>query len=182
MHRFKRSLAILVVGLGLVNLPAALAANPVIDHFGFSDTVTDTDFCGTGATIEIFESLHGTAFLDPNQPGIDFRFTFEGRFVFTNPLSGKTVVNNFAGAHLETLSGDEEGLHTVTVTERGLRGQLYTTQGGLLTRDAGDVVFELTFDGDEFISQEIILVRGPHPILEDEVDFCELMTSALGLS
>jgi hypothetical protein len=58
-----------------------------------------------GTTVEISESLHGTAFSDPNQPGVDFWFTFEGRFVFTSPLNGKTVVNNFAGAHLETLSG-----------------------------------------------------------------------------
>ena len=53
----------------------------------------------------------------------------------------------------------------------------------MLNRDAGYIVFHDTFDGDEFISGEIVVNRGPHPQAESDFElFCEFMTDALGLS
>jgi hypothetical protein len=182
MRRFTLLLGI-VVALGLCGAPAALAANPEVNHFTFSDSFTDDDFCGTGQTVEISASGHGTEFFAPNQP-VDYRNTSEGNVVFTNPLNGATVINHFAGQFSETLiSGDPEGVHTVEQTNIGLPEMYRTEHGGVLTRDAGYIVFHVTFDGDEFISSEIVVNRGPHPQAESDFTlFCDFMPDALGLS
>ena len=62
MRRLALSLAIVAAALALVALPAAVAANPQVNHFEDSGTFTDDDFCGTGETIEISFSVHGRSF------------------------------------------------------------------------------------------------------------------------
>ena len=183
MRRFALSLGIVAAALALVALPAAVAANPDVNHFEFSDTFSDTDFCGTGMTVDISVSGHGTEFFAPNQP-VDYRNTTEGNAVFTNPLPGDTVILHFAGPFSDTtISGDPEGLHVHEGVVKGLPELIRTAHGRVLTRDAGYVVQRLTFDGEEFISMEIVVNRGPHPDLESDFElFCEVMTDALGLS
>jgi hypothetical protein len=111
MRRFALSLGIVVAALALVALPAALAANPDVNHFEFSANFSDDDFCGTGMTVDISVAGHGTEFFAPNQP-VDYRNTTEGNTVFTNPLTGDTVILHFAGPFSDTtISGDPEGLH-----------------------------------------------------------------------
>jgi hypothetical protein len=182
MRRFALSLGIVVAALALVALPA-VAANPEVNHFEFSDEFTDTDFCGTGMTVDISVAGHGTEFFAPNQP-VDYRNTTVGNVVFTNPLTGDTVIQHFAGPLSDTtISGDPEGLHVHEIVVRGLPELFRAEHGGVLTRDAGYVVLRQTFDGDEFISAEIVVIRGPHPELESDFElFCEVMTEALGLS
>jgi hypothetical protein len=44
------------------------------------------------------------------------------------------------------------------------------------------IAFADTFEGDEFISSEIVLVKGPHPEAESDFAlFCEVVTEALGI-
>jgi hypothetical protein len=177
------SIVLLLTLAALLAGPSALAANPEVNHFTFSDSFTDNDFCGTGQTVEITSSGHGTEFFAPNQP-VDYRNVIEGNNVFTNPLNDATVIAHFAGPFSERLiSGDPEGVHTVEFTNVGLPELFRTEHGGVLSRDAGYIVFHVTFDGDEFISSEIVVNRGPHPQAEsDFAIFCDFMTSALGLS
>jgi hypothetical protein len=167
--------------LALAGPSSALAANPDINRFTDSGTDTDTDFCGTGQTVNISFDVRGTEFLDPNQA--DFKVTLQGKVLFTNPLNGNTVILHFGQQFLETtLSGDPEGLHTVEATTKGLPELFRTKHGGVLTRDAGYITFVATFDGDEFISDEIVINRGPHPQADSEFElFCEIMTTALEL-
>jgi len=68
VRRFALSLGIVVAAISLVVLPAAIAANPDVNHFEFSDTFSDDDFCGTGMTVDISVAGHGTEFFAPNQP------------------------------------------------------------------------------------------------------------------
>ena len=91
---------------------------------------------------------------------------------------------HFAGPFSDTtISGDPEGLHVHEGVVKGLPELIRTSHGGVLTRDAGYVVQHLTFDGDEFISMEVVVNRGPHPDLDSDFElFCEVMTDALGLS
>ena len=43
-------------------------------------------------------------------------------------------------------------------------------------------MFQDTFDGDEFISSEIVINNGPHPQADSDFElFCEFMPEALGL-
>jgi hypothetical protein len=183
MRRFTLLLGI-VVALGLCGAPAALAANPEVNHFTFSDSVTDEDFCGTGQTVEISASGHGTEFLAPNQP-VDYRNVIEANEVYTNPQNGATVISHVAGSFSDTIiSGDPEGVSTHEVTFKGLTRLLRTAHGGVLLRNAGYLVLHQVINADgEVISSEIVVDRGPHPIAESDFAlFCEVMTDVLGLS
>jgi hypothetical protein len=134
-------------------------------------------------TVDISVSGHGTEFLAPNQP-VDYRNTTEGNTVFTNPLTGDSVILHFAGPLSDTtISGDPEGVHVQEVVVRGLPELIRTSHGRVLARDAGYVVQHLTFDGEEFVSMEVLVNRGPHPELESDFElFCEVVPDALGLS
>jgi hypothetical protein len=165
----------------LAAAPAAHAADPQVNHFRDVGTDVDPDFCGTGQQIDIAFDVLITEWLAPNQA--DFRNTVSGKVTFTNPLTGDTVINHFAGQFLdETISGDPEGLHVHEFTNIGLPELFKTPHGGVLTRDAGYIVFQVTFDGDEFISSEIVVNNGPHPQADSDFElFCEIMPEALGL-
>ena len=173
----------MVGSMSLAAVPSALAANPDVNHFTFSDSFTDDDFCGTGQTVNISVFVRGTEFFAPNQP-VDYRNVTQGNNVFTNPLNGATVINHFAGPFSDTIiSGDPEGLHTHEFTNKGLPEMLRTEHGGVLIRDAGYIVFHQVDNGDEFVSSEIVVNRGPHPEAESDFTlFCDVMTDALGLS
>jgi hypothetical protein len=185
MEETMRKLALVVgtvVALGLGGAPSALAANPDANRFAFTESFTDGDFCGTGQAVDVTVSVKGTEFFAPNQP-VDYRNIAEVTVVHTNPDTGATVVRHAAGPISQTLvSGDPEGVHTVEVIVRGLSGLLRTDDGTVLL-GAGYVVFREVFNGEEFISRELLVNRGPHPNLESELAlFCEVTTEALGLS
>jgi hypothetical protein len=172
----------IVVGLGLGAVPSAVAANPGVIHFTISDSFTDINFCGTGQAVDTSISVKGTAFLAPNQP-VDSRSVSQVKVVFTNPLNDATVIRHAAGPVSETtISGDPEGMHTVEITVRGLVGHLRTADG-LVLLGAGYLVLHEVFNGDEFVSREIVINRGPHPNAESDLAlFCEVTLDALGLS
>ena len=183
MRRFTLVLLGFVVALGFGGVPSAVAANPDVNHFTFTDSFSDDNFCGTGQTVDISVSVRGTEFLAPNQP-VDYRNVAQGTVIYTNPLNDATVINHFAGAFSDTIiSGDPEGIHTHEFTNKGQPELLRTDHGGVLLRDAGYIVFHQVDNGDEFVSSEMVVNRGPHPEAESDFAlFCEVMTSALGLS
>ena len=172
----------IIVALGLGGVPSAFAVNPDVSRFAFTESFTDPDFCGTGQEVETLLSVKGTEFLAPNQP-VDSRNVTVVKVVYTNPQNDATVVRRAAGPLSETLiSGDPEGVHTVELTVRGLSGLLVTADGAVLL-GAGYIVFREVFNGEEFVSREIVVNRGPHPNLEsDLVLFCDATTAALGLN
>ena len=181
MRRIMRLFAMVAAAFGLIVVPAAVAAEPGIIHLEFSGTFTDPNFCGTGKTVNIADSAHGTLFTNPNGPGVDEWLTLEGRTIFSNPQNGETLVAHFAGAAQSVFPGDPgREIHT----DLGLRTQLvHHGPDGLLTRDAGYAVIDFTFS---IVGGEIVLERGPHPFLEGLVEgndlFCGLVTAPLGLS
>ncbi len=182
MRRFTLLLGIVVAALALGGAPSAVAAEPGVNHFAFSASFTQEDFCGTGQAVNVFISVHGTEFLAPNQP-VDYWNAGPGTIVYTNPLNGATVVDHFAGAFSETLiSGDPAGIHTVERTFKGLIHS-YRTEQGVLYRGAGSVVVHVVRNGEEEdLSTEIIVDRGPHPDVESGFTlFCETIPPALGL-
>src|SRR2546422_6545026 len=119
MRRFALLVGI-VVALGLGGVPAAVAANPGVNHFTFADSFTDGDFCGTGQAVDVSVFVRGTEFFAPNQP-VDYRNVTVGYNVFTNPLNGATVILHFAGPFSDAIiSGDPEGVHTHELTFKPL--------------------------------------------------------------
>jgi hypothetical protein len=107
-----------------------------------------------------------------------------GTVVFTNPANGRSVISSFAGQSTNILvSGDPEGVHTELITVKGLPEKLQLPHGAVLLRDAGIIAFVAAFDGDEFISQETVVVKGPHPEADSDFElFCEITTEALGIT
>ena len=175
----------LALFVALALMPAAaLAAPPGHEHFRDVGTDVDPDFCGTGQAIEISFDVRVNVWVSPEGAEELVRTTFSGTNVFTNPDTGDSVTASFAGQTTEvTVSGDPDGLHTVLATTKGLPRKIQTTNGPVLTRDAGLIAFLRTFDGEEFISQETVLVKGPHPEAESDFElFCEVTVPALGIA
>ena len=182
--RTRRLLAVTGVGIvlmGLAGAPGALAAGQQGTHFRDVGTEVDPDFCGTGQQIELAFNVRVNEWLAPHKG--DFKSTAAGTLIFTNPLTGDTVIERFAGPiWAVTVSGDPEGLHVEEVTVKGLPELFKTPRGGVLTRDAGYIVLRNTFDGDEFVSNEIVVSKGPHPQAESDFElFCQILPAALGL-
>jgi hypothetical protein len=171
-----------IVLLALAVTPAALGAGQQHNRFHDVGTDVDPDFCGTGQAIDIAFDVRGNAFEAPHKA--DFKMTATGTVTLTNPATGDVVIERFAGPDWDTLiSGDPEGIHVDESTVKGLPELFKTPHGGVLTRDAGYVVFRNTFDGEELISSEIVLDKGPHPDLESDFElFCELVPEALGIT
>jgi len=181
MRRFALVVGI-VVALGLGAVPSAGAANPGVIHFTFTESFTDGDFCGTGQAVDTSISVKGTEFLAPNQP-VDSRNVTQVNVVYTNPQNDATVLRHAAGPVSDTIiSGDPQGVHTLEITVRGLSGLLRTADGVVLL-GAGYLVLHEVFNGEEFVSREVVVSKGPHPNAEsDLVLFCDVTTDALGLS
>jgi hypothetical protein len=167
--------------MALASAPAALAAGQQGTHFRDVGTDIDPDFCGTGQEIDIAFNVRVNEWLAPHKG--DFKSTATGTLIFTNPLTGDTVIGRFAGpVWVVTVSGDPEGVHVEEATAKGLPELFKTPHGGVLTRDAGYIVFRNTFDGDEFISGEIVVNKGPHPEADSDFElFCQILPAALGL-
>ena len=176
--------AIAATALVVAAAPAAQAANPRVNHFEFAFDFSWGDFCGTAADVDVSGSYRGTEFLDPNQP-VDERVKLEGKTIYVNPLNGKTVTLHIADTMFTTIvSGTSQGLRVVESTTRGLASSLWADGGGLLIRDTGLITVRDTYNGDELVSQEILLDRGGHPILASGFwpAFCTAVTEGLGLS
>jgi hypothetical protein len=182
VRRFIAASAAGIVLLALAATPAALGAGQQHNRFHDVGTDVDPDFCGTGQAIEIAFDARGNEFEAPHKA--DFKLTLTGTSTFTNPATGDVVILRSAGPIWDTLiSGDPEGIHVIESTVKGLPELIKTPHGGVLTRDAGYLVVRNTFDGDELISSEIVLAKGPHPDKESDLElFCELVPEALGIT
>jgi len=169
--------------VGLLAVAAAFAAGPT---FRDRDTFTDADanFCGTGELVLIEGSVVanvwiGTTGGDPEQ---ELKATANLRITYTNPDNGLSVVEHWAFVRTnEVISGVVGAVHTHEFVERGLKATFKLANGRLLTRDAGNLTYRITFDAnDEPIDFEVVSIRGPHPAFEEDV-FCSTLVPALGL-
>ena len=185
-ERLMRNLAIFigvaVLALTLGAVPAAQAAKPGVNHLTVNESFTDPDYCGTGETVEVTLSFRGVEFLTPNA-GLDYVQIAHGAYTLTNPETGETVINHIANRYTEAIaSGDPEAIHTVEAHFIGLNEQLRLEHGALLSRDAGVLVVLSTFNGDEYVSSEILSITGAQPDAASNYSlFCEITTAALGL-
>src|SRR5262245_3700508 len=183
-HSYVAVAAIAVTALVIAAAAPGQAANPEVNHFEFAFGFTWSDFCGTGADVDVSGSYRGTEFLEPNQP-VDERVKLEGKTIYVNPLNGRTVTLHIADTMFTTaVSGESQGLRVVESTTKGLASSLRGDRGGLLIRDAGLITVRDTYNGDERVSEEILLDRGGHPILASGFwpAFCTAVTEGLGLS
>ena len=181
-----RRLAVIAVTAVLAVLSAgvALAAGQPTFHERFSDEGVDTDFCGIGATVEFAGGGRITGWVgetggDPDQL---LKATFNFQFALTNPLNGAAVIDSAAGQDTNVIAaGQETGAHTHRLTAIGLRAKLKLAHGAVLTRDAGSITWEASFnENDELTDIDVIDVNGPHAGFDSSV-WCDAAIEALGL-
>jgi hypothetical protein len=181
---------VMLIGIAAVSLvlgaaPAAHAANPGVNRFTFSTAFTDPDFRGTGQAVDVTVSAMGTEFLSPNQH-VDYASAFHAWLTYTNHDTGASVISRTTGRFTTLdISGDPNGIHIVEATNMGLQ-QFRLEHGGVLMTDAGLVTRRATYNAEEFVSVEITISKGPHPLFESGADgndqlTCEVLPSAPGL-
>jgi hypothetical protein len=170
-----------LLALASLALMASSAASArLTDHFHdtFTDTFPDTQ-CGIDGT-SVFTSM------DNIQIFADDTFKSELRVnqVFTSAATGKSVLlfvaNQFVATGPPIDNGD--GTLTFTETSKGLQEKLKLPNGTILSRDAGFVAFNDTFDATtgDFLGETISPENGPHPDLDSGFTlFCDVIVPAL---
>jgi hypothetical protein len=180
--------AVLACGLLLAMVQPA-AAQPIErshEHIveTFDDVVCDIPVT---ITIDIIENIH----VRLAKSGFPlFQTTGPGPITFTNQATGKSVTVRFTGAVKDlTVVDNGDGTITVRTAFAGIPEEVRLSDGTVAIRDVGRVVFATVLDyndtptdtsDDEFISQTIESISGPHPELESDFElFCEVVVPAL---
>jgi hypothetical protein len=120
----------------------------------------------------------------------EFKGNFNGTVIWTNPATGLSVSQRVANAYRDiSVTLNLDGTVTIITATTGLPEKLLLPDGTVLNTDVGRIVFEviidindtpLVFEDDEFISQTIVSISGPHPDAESDFAlFCELVLDAL---
>lgn len=177
------------VVLALLILPApALAAtpdmHPVHDpghrQFEVAGSFTDTDFCGTGKTVEV----DAKAVLNIHRGEHADRSNGRSRTVFTNPGNDAMVVLRSAGQLKLRRMAEDTGF-AIVASLRGAPAVIKTGEGKdetFRSRDPGYVLYVLHFsEKGKFLSSEVVPGK---PDLETNRAFrrlCRIATHALGL-
>ncbi len=167
--------------LVLALAPVAATAAPD-EHFVDTGSDTDTNFCGTGQTVDISFKVRVNLWLMPGSDEFS-KLTQSGKVWFTNPDTGTTVLVSFAGQVTNVItSGTEEGVHTHVFTNKGLPEKIKLVGGPVLTRDAGIIAETITFDENGEEIDYSATWKGPHPEAASDFElFCEVTTQALGI-
>ena len=171
----------IAVGCLILGIPTgAQAASPDPQPFHRTSSFTDHDFCGSGQSIDITAKIQGIDFFSPNGK-FDFVHISTANGTWTNPDTGAVLLLHFSGKITETVSGDPEGLYTVETSLVGVPQKIRVPGLGVLIIDAGRLVVQQTFSGDELLTDEIIVVTGQTHLEEGEVT-CEMFKAALGIA
>jgi hypothetical protein len=155
---------------------AASAATP--EHAFHSETFTDPDFCGTGASVDgFFESI----FTASQRNGV-IKTEHQGSVTFT--YGGSSVVVSFAGQFTDTIVATAEGgVETHQLVSKGITEKIQSPNGPVLSIDAGVIVELVTVQDGNILNDQIVSTNGPHPEAASGGSlFCEIVPQALGIT
>ena len=173
----RRILIVSAVLAALALMPAGAAAAPPDFHDHFTESFTDPDFCGTGAAVDVTQTIVANGY---DQSDTVFRVSFSVRETLI--YNGLTLRSQAAG-HAKALATDGvfSGAHTEVVAESGLRSKLWLPGQGVLTSDHGLLLYQLTFDDNgELVDVTVLKDAGGHPDFSDPV-WCAAASAAFGL-
>jgi hypothetical protein len=170
-----------VVALFALALMASSAASArLTDHFHdtFTDTFPDTQ-CGIDGTSVVNGHDNIQIFADDT-----FKSELQLNQVFTSAATGKSVLLFVANQFVATGPPIDNGDGTITFTDtfKGLPEKIKLPNGSVLSRDAGFVAFNDTFDAatGDFLGETISPENGPHPDLDSGFTlFCDVIVPAL---
>jgi hypothetical protein len=99
----------------------------------------------------------------------------------TNPATGATALIHSGYRFVGTvISGDPNGAHTEQWVFKGAAEVIRTPNGGVIARDAGNLVVVATFNADGSMNVQIVSDNGGHPLFA--TGDCGVLVSALGLA
>jgi hypothetical protein len=186
MRHLATLIGIAAASLVLGAAPAAHAAAPLQhERISFEESFLD---CGyEGSTTYSASNL----LLDSNTSteGQFFRFsyTWQASSTITNPLTGAYVGIRGHGIYKEIQPRDLGGGLFTYVEHNVGTFVIRDSSGNVLLREAGRTAFTWLFDslsdsapGGDMLSVSLLRVSGPHPEFNGDVDFCELLDSAIG--
>ncbi len=181
-----RPLVLVVALAAVLALPTTAGAGPggkptFHDHGTFTDV--DPDFCGTGTSIDVAGRFNFVGWVgETGGAAQELKVSFNYSATLTNPLTGASIVDSGAGSFTnEVIQGLEAGAHTHLFVEHGLRAKLKLPNGRVLTRDAGKIVYTVSFDANgDFVAFEVLAIGGPHEAFGSDV-WCDVAIEALGI-
>jgi hypothetical protein len=120
-----------------------------------------------------------------------FQGIANGTQTFTNPDTGKSITNQFAGVAFKDLSVTDNGDGTITLrtASAGLPEKLVLPDGTIVNMDVGQIVVVSVLDyngtptnadDDTLLSQSVVFQAGPHPDLDSNFElFCQNLVTYL---
>jgi hypothetical protein len=183
-------LSALVAG-GMLLVMVQPAAAQLIDriHQHIVLTVPDDEVCGVPVTTTVDVIDNGQVRLAHSGFPL-FKDTGRGKITWTNPATGKSVSNFFAGTTKDlTVVDNGDGTITLRTAVTGVPEKITLSNGKPITMDVGRVVFVSVIDyngtptytdDDVLISQSVESISGPHPDLQSDFTlFCQVVVPAL---
>jgi hypothetical protein len=167
---------LVIVAVAAVLPITASAAKP--EHAFHSETFTDPDLCGTGASVDgFFESI----FTASERNGV-IKTEHQGSVTFT--YGGSSAVVSFAGQFTDTIVATAEGgVETHQLVSKGITEKIQAPNGPVLSIDAGVIVELVTVQDGNVLNEQIVSTNGPHPEAASGGSlFCEIVPQALGIT
>lgn len=167
------------VALAMLLTPASVFAAhhswSKVDHQRVSTTSTDTNFCGTGETVDIV--VHGVQNMWTRDDGA-MKTTGHLRTRYTNPANGLWAVQSTAGRMATWRVNNNDGSYELVTSYRGHQTKI-RTRGRHAVRllDAGYATYIDHYDATDTYLSTDTKVHGRR----DSSDFCTVMTGILGL-
>lgn len=167
-------LAMLTVATAVAVAP--IAASGATFH---SESFTDPDFCGTGASVDVLveDLLANLSFRD----GVG-KAEHQGTVTFS--YGDASVILSFAGQFTSTIVATEPGgVEIHQDISKGIPVKIQLANGPVLLIEAGVIVELKTVQNGNAIDEEFVSIKGPHPLAESGGSlFCEIVPQALGIT
>ena len=181
----------LIVAVLLGALAAPAVAKPLAHElYSGTDTFLVEDLCGTDWTVDM--TFSGNFMLKAGRHGSPPYYFDNYRYteVWTDVNDPTRMVIHegnglWRDQHITLVEGTT---YHFEVIEAGQPSTWWTTDGTLIYRDRGSIVWEFTVDtlGDDDLDNDIFVsgegptsIHGPHPELVSGEDFCPTITAAI---
>jgi hypothetical protein len=152
----------------------ALGAKP--EHGYHSESFTETNFCGTGTSVDgFFESIFTASERDGG-----FKVEHQGSVTFS--YGDASVIVSFAGQFTDTIvATGEDGVEIHQLISKGIPVKIQLANGPVLAVDAGVIVVLNTVQHGNRVDEQIVSMSGPHPVAVSGL-FCTVVPQALGIT
>jgi hypothetical protein len=117
------------------------------------------------------------------------KHTVRGRVTWTNPVTGKSIRNFFAGAIRDlTVTDNGNGTVTLRTAVSGVQEEITLSDGTVAIKDVGRIVYVDVIDyhgtlidrtDDQVLSESIESIAGKNPEAENSTLFCTTVIAAL---